>query len=108
MSEYRLFLIQRASAALLAVLAAIHLAVIGLAMHQGLSAAFILGRTRSSLAWPALYALFTLAAASHGVLGLRAILRERLGWRGPWADAGLVLLWLALVVLGLRAVGRIA
>lgn len=108
MTEFRLFLIQRASAALLAVLVAVHLAVIGLAMHQGLSAAFILGRTRSSLAWPVLYALFTLAAASHGILGLRAILREQLGWRGARTNAGLVALWVVLVALGLRAVARIA
>lgn len=108
MTEFRLFLIQRASAAVLAVLVAVHLAVIGLAMHQGLSAAFILGRTRSSLAWPALYTVFTLAAATHGAIGLRTVLRERLGWRGPRADAAVVALWLVLVGLGLRAVARIA
>lgn len=108
MTEFRLFLIQRVSAAVLAVLVLVHLTVIGVAMHQGLSAAFILGRTRSTLAWPALYAVFTLAAASHGTLGLRTILRERLGWRGAWADTGLAVLWLVLVGLGFRAVTRIA
>jgi fumarate reductase subunit C len=108
MTEFRLYLIQRGSAALLALLVLIHLGVIGLAMHQGLSAAFILGRTRSSLAWPALYSIFTLAAASHGVIGLRAIVREELGWHGVKADAGFVVLWLALVALGLNAVARIA
>lgn len=108
MTEFRLYLIQRGAAALLALLVLIHLGVIGLAMHQGLSAAFILGRTRSTLAWPAFYALFTLAAASHGTIGLRAIVRERLGWRGAKADAGFLALWLALVALGLNAVARIA
>jgi fumarate reductase subunit C len=108
MTEFRLYLIQRASAALLALLVLIHLGVIGFAMHQGLSAAFILGRTRSSLAWPALYALFTLVAASHATIGLRTIVRERLGWRNAKAEAGFAALWLALVALGLNAVTRIA
>lgn len=108
MTEFRLYIVQRGSAALLALLLILHLGVIALAMQQGLSAAAILGRTRSSLAWPALYALFTLAAASHGVIGLRIILREFLGWRGTRADGGFAVLWLALVVLGLNAVARIA
>lgn len=78
MSELRLFLLQRLSAAVLAVLVVGHLAGIVLFTHWGLSAAEILRRVHSSLVWPALYGLFALAAVTHGAIGLRAIGRERL------------------------------
>jgi fumarate reductase subunit D len=80
MSELRLFLLQRLSAAVLAVLVVGHLTGIILFTHWGLSAAEILRRVHSSLVWPALYGLFALAAVTHGAIGLRAIGREL--WRG--------------------------
>lgn len=108
MNEPRLFILQRLSAALLATLVAVHLVVIIAASHGGLSAAEILGRTRSSFAWPALYILFVLAAATHAAIGLRAIVRETLGWRRRILDNFGLIVWITLVILGLRAVARIA
>ena len=49
----RLYVWQRATAALLVPLVAVHLAVIFYATRQGLSAADILARTRGSIAWGA-------------------------------------------------------
>jgi len=107
-TEFRLFLLQRITAVLLAALVAAHLVVIAIATQEGLSAASILARTRSSLVWPALYGVFALAAATHAAIGLRAVAREHLGWRGARADASVLALWAALAALGLRAVARIA
>jgi fumarate reductase subunit C len=107
-TEFRLFLLQRITAVLLAGLAAAHLVVIAIATHEGLSAASILARTRSSLAFPAVYAVFALAAATHAAIGLRVVAREQLGWRGSGADASVLALWAALAALGLRAVAGIA
>ena len=100
----RLYLLQRASAAILAVLVLVHLAVIAYAVQGGLGAEEILSRTRGSLGWGLFYGLFVATVTVHGSIGLREILLEwlRLG-RGAangasWAAA------LVLLVLGLRAV----
>jgi len=100
----RLYFLQRASAAILAVLVLVHLAVIAYAVQGGLSAEEILSRTRGSLGWGLFYGLFVLTVALHGAIGLRGILGEwmRFG-RGAangaaWASAAI------LLALGLRAV----
>ena len=69
MNEMSRFVIQRASAALLAPLVLAHLALIVVASNQGLSAAEILERTRGSLGWAAFYGVFVIAAAAHGATG---------------------------------------
>jgi fumarate reductase subunit C len=101
--EATLWLVQRASAALLALCVVVHLAVIVYAVRGGLSAAEILGRTRGSVAWLGFYLLFVTAAAVHAPIGLRGILREWAGWRGPSLDLAVALLGLLLAVLGARA-----
>ena len=100
----RLYLLQRISAAILAILVLVHLAVIAYAVQGGLSAGEILSRTRGSPGWGLFYGLFVATVAVHGSIGLRGILIEwtRLG-RGAangagWASAAI------LLVLGLRAV----
>jgi fumarate reductase subunit C len=103
--EARLWLAQRASAAVLAICVLVHLVTIILAVRGGLSAAEILGRTRGSMAWLLFYATFVLAVAVHAPLGLRAILQEWVAWRGWSLDAAMALLALALAVLGWRAIG---
>lgn len=102
--EARLWVAQRASAAVLAVCVIVHLVMIVYAMRGGLSGAEILGRTRGNLAWLAFYAAFVLAAAVHAPIGLRAILAEWLGWRGHGAIALVHGIALLLAALGLRAV----
>ena len=92
------FVLQRGSAAVLAVCVAVHLATIIYAVRHGLSSSAIVGRMHEHVVWPAFYGIFVAAVAVHAPLGLRAIADELLGWRGALVDA---LLWfVALVLLG--------
>lgn len=98
------YLLQRASAAVLAPLVVIHLVVIIVAVRGGLSAEEILGRTQGSLAWGLFYATFVAAAALHAGIGLQTVLRE---WtpldRRRAALCGHLFMGV-LALLGLRAV----
>jgi fumarate reductase subunit C len=105
--ETLLWVAQRASAAVLAVCVAVHLATIIYAVQGGLSGAEILGRTRGNVAWAAFYTLFVLAVAVHAPIGLRAVLAEWLGWRGRARDAALLVFALLLAAMGLRAVAGV-
>jgi fumarate reductase subunit C len=103
MTAARLFLLQRASAGVLALAVLVHLASIIIAVRGGLTAGEILGRTSGNVAWLAFYTLFVIAAAIHAPIGLRNVLREWTGWRGPSCDLAMTLFAGALLVLGLRA-----
>ena len=107
MSEGTLFALQRLSAMLLAPLVVVHLVLILYAVHGGLSAAEILGRTQGSAAWGAFYGLFVIAAAIHAPIGVRNIVREWTRWRGPSLDVASAVLALALLALGMRAVAAV-
>src|SRR5262245_30898165 len=103
----RLYLLQRASAAIMLPLVLVHIAVIFYATRAGLSAAEILARTRGSIGWAAFYGLFVLAAATHGAIGVRSIASE---WAGVRAGKLDLLMWscgLILAALGLRAVAAV-
>jgi fumarate reductase subunit C len=105
--EVAFWVAQRATAVVLALCVAVHLATIIYAVRNGLTAAEILGRTRGSLAWGAFYSAFALAAAIHGAIGLRTIAAEWLGWRGPSAEVVITLFGFLLTVAGLRAVAAV-
>jgi fumarate reductase subunit C len=103
----RLYILQRATAAIMAPLVLVHIVVIFYATSHGLSAAEILGRTRGSIGWGSYYTLFVLAAATHGAIGVRAVASEWTGLRDRALDT---LMWgfgLVLAVLGLRAVAAV-
>ncbi len=103
----RLYILQRATAAIMVPLVLGHLAVIYYATSRGLSAAEILGRTRGSIGWGAYYALFVLAASVHGAIGVRVVASEWGGLRGRPLN---ILAWgfaLLLAALGLRAVAAV-
>ncbi len=103
----RLYILQRATAVVMAPLVLAHLVVIFYAMSRGLSAAEILGRTRGSTGWGLFYGLFVLAAAIHGAIGVRAVASEWTPLRGPHLD---VLTWgfgIVLAGLGRRAVAAV-
>lgn len=106
MSGRELWIAQRITAMILAFCVLVHLATIIYAVRGGLSAAEILGRTRGSIAIAGFYAIFVLAAAVHGGIGLRTIAMEwlRLGRGSNWLAA---IVALALVILGLRAVAAV-
>jgi fumarate reductase subunit C len=102
--EARLWIAQRASAAVLALCVLVHIVVMVYAVRGGLSAAEILGRTRGNAGWAAFYALFVLAVAVHAPIGLRAIAIEWLGWRGRSLGIFAHLFAALLLAMGLRAV----
>ncbi|HEX9464373.1 MAG TPA: succinate dehydrogenase [Alphaproteobacteria bacterium] len=102
--EARLWLAQRASAAVLAVCVLVHLVLIIYAVRGGLTAAEILGRTRGSVAWLTFYLLFVAAVAVHAPIGVRTILREMTDWRGRSLDHAAVLFGAVLAAFGARAV----
>jgi len=104
MLDLRLYMLQRLSALVMAPLVLGHLAVMIYAIQGGLSTAEILGRTQGSVLWFAFYGLFVFAVSLHAAIGLRVIIHEWLGLKGPVLS---LLTWGAcagLLVLGLRAV----
>ena len=107
MNEAALFALQRLTAKLLAPLVVVHLVLILYAVHGGLSAAEILGRTQGSPAWGAFYGLFVLAVAVHAPIGVRNVVREWTRWRGRSLDVASAGLAIVLLALGLRAVAAV-
>lgn len=107
-AEARLWVVQRATAVVLAVCVAVHLVTIVYAVRGGLAAADILARTRGSFAWAAFYGVFVLAAAAHGSIGLRTIAMEWLRVRAAAANALMWTIAALLTVLGLYAVRAVA
>jgi fumarate reductase subunit C len=100
----RLYVWQRATAALMVPLVLAHIAVIFYATRKGMTAADILSRTRGSVVWASYYGLFVAAASIHASIGVRNVLTE---W-SPITDrrAGLfsIVFGLLLATLGARAV----
>src|SRR5205823_5348350 len=92
------FVVQRASAAILAGCVVVHLATIVYAVRHALTSEAIVARMHASAFWPAFYTLFVVAVAVHAPLGLRTIADEWLGVRGRATD--IVLAAIALVLLG--------
>ena len=103
-AQAKLWAVQRLTAAILAFCVVVHLATIVYAVRGGLSAAQILSRTRGSVAWAGFYALFVLAAAAHGSIGLRTVAMEWLDWRASAADRLMWAIALALAALGMQAI----
>lgn len=103
----RLYVWQRLTAALMAPLVLVHIAVIFYATRQGMTAADILARTRGSVIWASFYGVFVVAAAVHAAIGVRNVLTE---W-SPLDDrrAGLfaIAFGTLLLLLGLRAVAAV-
>jgi len=105
--ELWLYIAQRLSAMLLAPLVLGHLITMVYAIRGGLSASEILGRTQGSIFWMVFYGLFVIAAAVHGSIGLRSIVREMTPWRGRSLNAAAVVFCLLILFLGFRAVGAV-
>jgi fumarate reductase subunit C len=102
--ETLLWVAQRASAAVLGVCVAVHLATMVYAIRGGISAGEILSRTQGNVPWFLFYSVFVLSVAVHAPIGLRSVLGEWFGWRGAGRDVLLGSLALVLGALGLRAV----
>ena len=102
--SFRLYLLQRLTAALMVPLIAAHIVTIIYATRHGLSAAEILSRTRGSLTWASFYGLFVLLAATHGAIGLSVVAGEWTSLRGRSLDALMLAAGIILALLGARAV----
>jgi fumarate reductase subunit C len=100
----RLYVWQRGTAALMAPLVAVHIAVIFYATRQGLSAADILSRTRGSIVWGAYYGLFVAAVSIHAAIGVRNVLAEWSPLLERHAGRFALAFGLILAALGARAV----
>ena len=104
MLNFRLYMLQRLSALVMAPLVLGHLAVMIYAIQGGLTVAEILGRTQGSWFWAAFYGLFVLAVSVHAGIGVRVVAHEWLGLRRgldllTWGiAAGLAALGLSAVV----------
>ncbi len=103
----RLYVWQRGTAALMAPLVAIHIAIIFYATRQGLSAADILSRTHGSVVWGAYYGLFVAAVSIHAAIGVRNVLAEWSPLSERHAGWLALLFGLALAALGARAVAAV-
>ncbi len=104
----RLYLLQRASAVLLVPLMLAHLAtMLWAARGGGISAAEILARTQGHAGWAAFYALLVGAAAVHGAIGVRSVLRELTPWRGGGVDIAAVTYLVGVLLLGARALAAL-
>jgi fumarate reductase subunit C len=103
----RLYILQRATAAIMAPLVLLHIAVIFYANHKGLSAADILSRTRGSVAWALFYGVFVAAVATHASIGVRTILTEWSPLQGRARDIAVIAFGLMLLLLGLRAIAAV-
>ena len=100
----RLYLWQRATAALMVPLVLVHIAVILYVSRRDMTAADILSRTHGSVVWASYYALFVAAASIHASIGVRNVLTE---W-SPLDDRGAgwcaVVLGVFLALLGFHAI----
>jgi fumarate reductase subunit C len=100
----RLYVWQRATAALMVPLVLVHIAVILYVSRRGMTAADILSRTHGSIVWASYYALFVAAASIHASIGVRNVLTE---W-SPLDDRGAgwcaIILGIVLALLGFHAI----
>ena len=103
----RLYVWQRATAALMAPLVLVHIAIIFYATRKGLTAADILSRTRGSLLWASVYGLFVVTVAIHGSIGVRNVLVEWSPMSERHAGIFAIILGCCLLALGLRAVAAV-
>jgi succinate dehydrogenase subunit C len=103
----RLYVWQRATAAIMAPLVLAHIAVIFYATRHDLSAADILGRTRGSALWASFYSVFVIAVAIHAAIGAHNVLVEWSPMNQRHSGILATMFGCCLLLLGLRAVGAV-
>ena len=99
----RLYVWQRTTAALMAPLVLVHIAVIFYAT-RGMTAADILSRTHNSIVWASYYGIFVAAVSIHASIGVRNVLTEWLSLHDRRAGLFAIVFGLLLAALGVRAV----
>jgi fumarate reductase subunit C len=103
----RLYVWQRATAAVMAPLVLVHVAIIFYATRQGMSAVDILGRTRGSMLWAMFYGIFVVAVAIHAAIGVRNVLIEWSPINERHSEILATIFGCCLFLLGLRAVAAV-
>ena len=104
MLTFRLFMLQRVTALIMAPLVLGHLALMVYAIRGGLSSGAILSRTQGSLPWALFYGTFVVAVSIHAAIGVRVIVAEVLHMRGILLSVLSWVLCASLLFVGLRAV----
>jgi len=104
MLDFRLYMLQRITALLMAPLVIGHLAVMIYAIQGGLSTAEILARTQGSFIWFLFYGTFVVAVSIHGAIGIRTVAHEWAGIKGHLLTVFMLGIGFSLFVLGARAV----
>ena len=104
MSGFRIYLLQRISAMIMAPLVLLHLGVMIVAIQGGLDSTEILSRTRGSLFWGGTYGLFVLAVSIHAAIGIRVVLFEWLSIKDIKLTMVSWLVFAVLLMMGARAV----
>lgn len=95
---------QRISAMVLTIFVVVHLAIMIIAIRDGLTAAEILSRTQGSIAFGVFYALFVLACAVHVPIGVAKILEEWFSLSVQAASLISKIMAAVIVIMGLTAV----
>ena len=104
MNTAYLYLVQRATAFVLAPLVLIHIGLILYAVRGGVSAVEILTRTQGHVGWALFYGLFVVAASLHASVGVHTIIGEWTPFKGRTAATLAMTIGVVLLLLGLRAV----
>lgn len=104
MMTTRLYLLQRATALLMAPLVLGHLLVMVYAVRGGITSREILDRTQDSLFWGLFYGLFVVAVSIHAAIGLRTIMHEHLGLKGAILNSLAIAAAAMLLGMGMKAV----
>ena len=102
--ETKLWLLQRISAVILAIMVFVHLGTIIYAVRGGLTAAEIIDRVGGHIGWALFYGGFVAALAVHAPIGLRAILAEMTALPRKRIDLLCFLAAVLIAYLGYRVV----
>ncbi|MFZ2066276.1 MAG: succinate dehydrogenase [Xanthobacteraceae bacterium] len=100
----RLYIWQRATAALMVPFVLVHIALIFYATHRQMTAADILSRTHGSAAWASFYGAFVAAVSIHASIGVRNVLTEWSPLTDRTADWCAIVLGIVLALLGFHAI----
>jgi fumarate reductase subunit C len=100
----RLYVWQRATAALMVPFVLVHIAVIFYATRQQMTATDVLSRTHGSAMWASFYGAFVAAVSIHASIGVRNILVEWSPLTERAAGWCAALLGIVLALLGFHAV----
>ncbi len=104
MLDLKLYMLQRLSALVMAPLVIGHIAVMIVAIQNGLTAEEILSRTQGSFGWAMFYGTFVVAVSIHAAIGLRVIIFEVLGLKRSVLTALTWAIFIILFYMGARSV----